>query len=578
MNLANSLAGPVAITFDPAVFTGGQTIALTDGPLELSKSVPIFTITGPAAGVTIGAGGLSGVFQIDKAVTAYLSGLTISGGTSVALEDLGAVTVTNCVFAGMSSPDSTAIEVSGGTLTLSGSDIQGWSTGIQVDKNATAKITGNEISGKGTGILVGSSATDSCTVTAGRNDLTGDVVGVQNNTSRPVDATLNWWASSNGPSGTGAATAVGNVLFSPWMGDAASLALATPDSLGFATGTAAGNSYQVTPAPNGPSLVISPVGGSNQPWTVTPKGTLYFVGSGGTVTVNGQQGIDSFSLTNEAIVFAADDAFNGATIEFTGNIGREIDAKGTTNDFDVSSFSGAATLTCPIAAGTVSTVASFKAAGYTLTNTSLTSTSGMQLTLKGFTTANLTSVTTSGSGTVIDDASAFSGITNLATNGNGTAILFGGGTAGKPGGTLMAVGSGNDILIGGPGANTLLDQSTGANILIGGGGPNTITGNGNDILISGTTTYGVNTPANIAALDAILAEWSSTDSYVVRITKISDGTIPGGYALNASTVKSNGQTNIVSDGIQPTQQNWFIITRNDVVTAKGTETQTTIPS
>jgi hypothetical protein len=54
--------------------------------------------------------------------------------------------------------------------------------------------------------------------------------------------------------------------------------------------------------------------------------------------------------------------------------------------------------------------------------------------------------------------------------------------------------------------------------------------------------------------------------------------ITGGYALNASTVKSNGQANTVSDGSQPTQQNWFIITRNDAVTAKGTETQTTIPS
>lgn len=44
--------------------------------------------------------------------------------------------------------------------------------------------------------------------------------------------------------------------------------------------------------------------------------------------------------------------------------------------------------------------------------------------------------------------------------------------------------------------------------MVGGGGPNTITGNGNDIMISGTTSYGTNTATNIMALDAILAEWS----------------------------------------------------------------------
>ena len=59
VSLAKDFAGPIAISFDPAVFTGGQTIALTDGQLELSRigTVPSLTIKGPANGVTVDGGG-----------------------------------------------------------------------------------------------------------------------------------------------------------------------------------------------------------------------------------------------------------------------------------------------------------------------------------------------------------------------------------------------------------------------------------------------------------------------------------------------------------------------------------------
>ena len=103
----------------------------------------------------------------------------------------------------------------------------------------------------------------------------------------------------------------------------------------------------MTPVPEGPDLQISLLGNPNPPWTVTPTGTVIFVGSGGTATVNGQPGTDAFTLTNAAVTFAAADVFNGATIQFSGNIGREIDAKGTANSFDVSGLPGAATLIGP---------------------------------------------------------------------------------------------------------------------------------------------------------------------------------------------------------------------------------------
>ena len=263
----------------------------------------------------------------------------------------------------------------------------------------------------------------------------------------------------------------------------------------------------------------------------------------------------------------------------------------------MSAWTGPGTLTDPADTGTVTTISATKSfghttnnspTGFTLTNSSLKSTDGLALTLSGgFNIANLTTLATSTDlkDHVIVDTSAFSGVTDLTADGPGNAILFGGGSAKASVSTLTAKGS-HEVLIGGPGKNTLFDSGIGSNILIGGGGAsatnpgNTITGNGKDILISGTTTYGVNNPANIVALDAILAEWSSSDSYAVRISKISTGITVGTntYALNSTTVKSNGFGNTVSDGTQPNQQNWFIITAKDTVTAVGTERKTTIPS
>ena len=250
VSLANGLAGPITITFDPAVFTGGQTITLTGSELELSRPVPIFTITGPAAGVTIAAGGLSGVFQIDKTVTAYISGLTISdaaGATGAALEDLGAATLTHCVFTGVSPSSAAAIEVSGGTLDLTDSDIIGWLTGIQVVTNATAKITGNVISGNGTAIVVGSGSTDSCALGVQRNDLSGNTVGVMNNAGRPVDATFNWWGSSNGPSGSRRSNCNWERSFQPLDGRCREPRTDDSRCIGFATASTAGNSLRGDP-------------------------------------------------------------------------------------------------------------------------------------------------------------------------------------------------------------------------------------------------------------------------------------------------------------------------------------------
>jgi hypothetical protein len=613
VSLAKAFAGPIAISFSPAVFAPMQTITLTGNQLELSKTgtIPTWTITGPAAGVTVSGGGLSRVFQVDAGVTASLSGLTITGGGGTAdrgggLLNLGAtnLTLTNCTVSGNTASTNggglanygvaTLIDCtvsgntaggsgaglfnSGGTLTVGNSTITGSTTAVQVVAGATVTITGGAITtGTGTGILVGSSPSDACTVAVHNVDLSADTTGVQNNASRPVDATFDWWGSSGGPGGTGASTAVGLVNFSPWLGDVQSLKLATPDSLGFAS--TGGNSYVVTAittGPSSPNLSIS-LGENPKPvGSVTPTGTIMFTGSGGSVAINGETGTgfdtNAFTITNAAVTFAAGDAFYGATIQVNGNISREVIGLGSANTFYVSGWTGAGMLAARTGAN--STVVASKNTGYTLSNTSLTSTDGLNLKLNGITTANLTATATRGNPTVIVDASAFTGVTNLTAGGTGPAILYGG----KGGGSLTTTSSGNDVLIGGPGPNALTDNGTGVNILIGGGGPNTIYGNGKDILISGTTIYDPDTSTNVAALDAILSEWSSNDSYGMRISKISKGISVGTktYGLNATTVHSNGKSNTVSDGPEQSQyQNWFIVNATDSYTQRD-ETVTII--
>ncbi len=105
ISLANNLER-TTITFDPAVFATPETITLTGNPLELSNAGSITSIMGPAAGVTISGGGQSSVLEVERSVTASLSGLTITDGNSpfgggVDINS-GTVTLTDCTISGNS--------------------------------------------------------------------------------------------------------------------------------------------------------------------------------------------------------------------------------------------------------------------------------------------------------------------------------------------------------------------------------------------------------------------------------------------------------------------------------------------
>ncbi len=605
VSLLDAFGGTSGVTFDPAVFPGGQTISLTS-TLEVKSNVPYFSITAPPAGVILIGGG-SHVFQVDKSVTANFTNLIMSSGFTgqgAALEDNGTANVSNCLFAGESLSFGGAIEVSKGTLSLKQVVIENWQTGVNIVNNSTATITNALISDNAAGVSVGASQTDSNNVTVTLTDLSYNTVGVQNNSSRPAGATLDWWGSSFGPNTPGASNTSGNVVSSPWLADTASLNLKTPDSLGFSS--APGNFYTVTPNPTAQALQIKSSNPNDPTWSVTQTGTVFFYGNGGNVTINGESGAayptNAFTLITSppfasplvtgAVEYTANDAFNGAQILFGGSsFSPTVNAKGTkSNSLDVSAWTtGGGTLTAPPSA--VNTVVATKTVSTILTNTSLTSDDGMNLGLSGMSNANLTVNAPSGP-SVILDASAFTGVTNLTAGGAGNAILFGGGSTGKTSTlTVSSTASGNEILIGGPGINNLTDKGAGYNILIGGGGAggfNTLQGNaaGNDILISSTTNYDSDNLANIAALDAILAEWSSGADIGIRYDKITNGvpvppgpSVPVGTTakLDTTTVTWNKLKNVLNEGNKPNQQNWYFVGQLDTYTTSGQDKTTHLP-
>ena len=80
VNLANQFPG-CAITFDPNVFTTATTITPA-ALLSLKQKALSTSITGPTAGLTISGGTTHGVFQVSPGVTASISELTITQGSS----------------------------------------------------------------------------------------------------------------------------------------------------------------------------------------------------------------------------------------------------------------------------------------------------------------------------------------------------------------------------------------------------------------------------------------------------------------------------------------------------------------
>jgi hypothetical protein len=180
---ADTTDSSFTINFSSSVFATAKTINLSKGTLSLNASTSQsfdenLTITGPAAGVTINAGGHSGVFDLEQISDITLSNLTIAGSSGIGLQDIP--------------PDN------GGNLTLTNVDITG-SKGAGVYLNDHADLndfltatdcsitgnTGDGIDAPATTIVNSTVATNAWGINMGTGgaqgygsfaDLTGDTV------------------------------------------------------------------------------------------------------------------------------------------------------------------------------------------------------------------------------------------------------------------------------------------------------------------------------------------------------------------------------------------------------------------
>jgi autotransporter-associated beta strand protein len=149
---SDTTIGANTITFQSGL---SGIIYLTTGQLDLSRSV---TITGPGATtITVSGNNASRVFLVDTGVTATISGLTISQGSS--------------------STDGGAIE-NGGTLTLQNSTLSGnkatFKGGAIWNYQGTLKLQNSTLSGTNTAIYGGAIYNQAGSVTMQNTTVTGN--------------------------------------------------------------------------------------------------------------------------------------------------------------------------------------------------------------------------------------------------------------------------------------------------------------------------------------------------------------------------------------------------------------------
>ena len=345
-----------------------------------------------------------------------------------------------------------------------------------------------------------------------------------------------------------------------------------------------------------------------------------FVGGGGGDTIAATKDL-GFTLSNTKL--QTTDGMN-LTLNSDFTIAN-LTGGASANTFTVGGWTRAGALA---GGGGTDTIAATKNAGFTISNSGLQTTDGMTLSLNSdFTIANLTggasantfivsgwtgggvlSGLTSAAGTfdlivAVHDANMTLTNTSLAAAGFGTLTLTGIETANLSGGesdnqlianqfTLGSVtlqgNGGNDVLVGGS-QKDLLDGGAGRDLLIGGAGADAINGGTDeDILIGGTSTASggpgaAPSVADVAAMNAIMAEWTRTDANSFQATRIASlmaGVGPNGTRLNERTVQNDANAVDNIKGSLPfpnnTDLDWFFRSPGDVLDAISGET-TTVP-
>jgi hypothetical protein len=145
------------------------------------------------------------------------------------------------------------------------------------------------------------------------------------------------------------------------------------------------------------------------------------------------------------------------------------------------------------------------------------------------------------------------------TGGSGNDLLFGDGQD-----NTLVGNDGADVIVGNDG-NDNLNGNRGRDVIIGGNGSDTLGGGDDDDLeIGGRTSY----DANTTALQAILAEWTSANSYATRVNDLRTGVgLSAGNYLQATgasrTVFDDGSADTVTGG---RGLDWFFQATGDVIT------------
>jgi predicted outer membrane repeat protein len=181
--LADSAGGSNTIAFDPTFFGTPRSITLVAGEVPLTSGT--ITINGPGAGLlTVNGNDFDRIFQVNAGVTASMTGLTLTGGSTIvggALYVTGNATLSNCTISGNSATDGGGLYCSG-RLTLTGCTISGNSAkyGGALWTRGTATVTGCTISGNssymGGGVLNdmgGHANLTNCTISGNSASLGG---------------------------------------------------------------------------------------------------------------------------------------------------------------------------------------------------------------------------------------------------------------------------------------------------------------------------------------------------------------------------------------------------------------------
>ena len=255
------------------------------------------------------------------------------------------------------------------------------------------------------------------------------------------------------------------------------------------------------------------------------KGTGTLVaGGGGTDSVVAVRAAN-FILSDAQLV-----ASNGLSMTLSGIRVANLSGSTSNNVFTVSGWTGSGQIDGLTGTDTIVVA---RDTDMTMTNTALVSVGFGTLTLVGIESASLTG----GSGANVLNAAEFTGGPVTLQGGSGDDVLIGGSTADS-----LRGGAGRDLLIGGRGADTLSGDAD------------------DDLLIGGTSSVS----ANMAAINAVMAEWTSAASSSTRVANLlNGGGLNGMTKLDNTTIQNDASAaDRLAGG---TEFDWFFKSASDVL-------------